>query len=379
LSTDGVFSLEGIVPGRTARPTSVAELATVMADERGTIVPIGSGTQMNFGNPLRAADCVVDLSGLSRITTYNPAELTIHVEAGATLGQIQSALAPNKQALPLDPWNGPSATIGGIAATNAQGPLRAIGGIRDWIIGMKVVHVNGRVSKTGGRVVKNVTGYDLAKLYTGSLGTLAVIAEISFKLRAQFPKTATAIAVFGTLPEALAVLTQIRMSPLQPIACELAGRSDDDRHVLGLRFGEHPQAVAWQIANLPAAPWKVFEGESESAAHEDLRTRYAALGPVVVRVIGLPTQVGSMIEEFRPLSWIAHASSGIVLMAFANADSVGLIRKRFPAVLEKAPLEVRRRVATFGVTGTEKRLIQQMKQTLDPGGRLNPGRHLDGE
>jgi hypothetical protein len=89
-------------------------------------------------------------------------------------------------------------------------------------------HVDGRVSKTGGRVVENVTGYDLAKLYTGSLGTLAVIAEISFKLKAQFPKTSTAIAEFPNLQEALAVLGGIRKSPLQPIACELAGRSDDE-------------------------------------------------------------------------------------------------------------------------------------------------------
>jgi len=374
-----VTRIDGISPVRTVRPSSVAELATVIADEKGAIVPRGSGTQMSFGNPLRAADCVVDLSGLSRITTYNPAELTIHVEAGATLEQIQNALSPNRQVLPLDPWNGTSATIGGIASTNAQGPLRAIGGIRDWIIGMKVVHVDGRISKTGGRVVKNVTGYDLAKLYTGSLGTLAVIAEISFKLRAQFPKTATAVANFETLHQALAVLSQIRKSALQPIACELAGQSSDHGHSIVLRFGEHPEAVAWQIANLPAAAWKVFEAEAETATLENLRKRYTELGPVVVRAIGLPTDVGPMIEEFRPLAWIAHASSGIVLMAFENAESVGFVRKRFPAILEKAPLEVRRNVATFGVTGTEKRLIQQMKQTLDPAGRLNPGRHVDGE
>jgi hypothetical protein len=123
----------------------------------------------------------------------------------------------------------------------------------------------------------------------------------------------------------------------------------------------------------------VFEGEAEFSVTDDLRKHYAELGPIVVRAIGLPTDVGPMIEEFRPQSWIAHASSGIVLMAFDNADRIGLVRKRFPAILEKAPLEVRRSTATFGVTGTEKRLIQQMKQTLDPGGRLNPGRHIDGE
>jgi glycolate oxidase FAD binding subunit len=333
---------------------------------------------MEFGNPLRAADCVVDLSRLSRITTYNPAELTIHVEAGATLGQIQSALAPNKQALPLDPWNGPSATIGGIAATNAQGPMRAIGGIRDWIIGMKVIHVDGRVSKTGGRVVKNVTGYDLAKLYTGSLGSLTVIAEISFKLKAQFPRTSTSVAEFDNLASALAVLGKIRNSPLQPIACELVGGAAAP-HAIWIRFGEHPAAVAWQIAQLPAADWKVIDGDLESAAWERLRLQYAKLGPMVVRVVGLPSETGTIIEQFHPASWFAHAASGIVLMAFENADGVARIRERFPAVIERAPLDVRRRVPTFGLKGTEKRLVQEMKQKFDPGGRLNPGRHIDGE
>ena len=115
-----------------------------------------------------------------------------------TLGQLEHALLENNQFLPIDPWNGPGATIGGIVAADAQGPFRATGTIRDWIIGMKVVHADGQVSKTGGRVVKNVTGYDLARLYVGSLGTLAIIVEISLKLRAKFPKTATAIAGCGT-------------------------------------------------------------------------------------------------------------------------------------------------------------------------------------
>ena len=370
--------IDGISVGRNVRPETVAELASAIADETGAMVPMGSGTQMEFGNPLRAADCVLDLSGLSRITTYNPAELTIHVEAGATLGQIQSALAPNKQALPLDPWNGPSATIGGIAAANAQGPMRAIGGIRDWIIGMTVVHVDGRVSKTGGRVVKNVTGYDLAKLYTGSLGSLTVIAEISFKLKAQFPKTSTAIAEFQNFQDALAVLGGIRKSPLQPIACELVGGSGQ-ANAIWIRFGEHPAAVAWQNAQLPSADWSVIEGDLESAAWERLRLQHAKLGPVVIRVVGLPSETGTMIEQFHPVSWIAHAASGIALMAFDNADRVPHIREHYPAVIERAPLEMRRSVATFGVRGTEKRLIQEMKQKFDPEARLNPGRHIDGE
>jgi glycolate oxidase FAD binding subunit len=332
---------------------------------------------LEFGNPLRGADCAVSLARLNRITTYNPAELTIHVQAGVTLGQLQNALAENNQTLPLDPWNGDAATIGGIAAANAQGPLRATGTIRDWIIGMTVIHIDGRRSRTGGRVVKNVTGYDLAKLYTGSLGSLAVIAEISFKLRPAFARTATAIAEFETLAEAESVLAVLRKSGLQPIACELGGKP---RNMLGVRFGEHPQAVDSQIRQLPGASWRIFEGDRERAAFNDLREQfYGAMGPIVLRVVGKPTEVRSIIETYRPASWLAHAMNGIVLMSFDDSKMISVVRQKFPAVIERAPREIRRSIGTFGVSGSVKRLMMDMKRSFDPEGRLNPGRHIDGE
>jgi glycolate oxidase FAD binding subunit len=370
-----MLTVDGVTPGRISFPESIEDLSQVIAAEKGTVVPMGAGTQLEFGNPLQGADCVVSLSKLNRITTYNPAELTIHVEAGVTLAAIQAALAENKQALPLDPWNGPTATIGGITATNAQGPLRGTGSIRDWIIGMTVIHADGKSSKTGGRVVKNVTGYDLAKLYTGSLGSLVVVAEISFKLRPRFERTATAIAEFSSLAEAAAVLTAIRKSPSQPIACELVG----PQHALWVRFGEHPRAVDAQIAQLPPASWKVVEGAEEDAAWEKLRGVYTAMGPIVLRVVGRPTDISGILDSYKPASWIAHALNGIVLMAVNDGATVEIVRKSYPSVVERAPLEVRRCVPTFGVKGTAKRLMLDMKRTFDPERRLNPGRHIDGE
>jgi len=371
-----MVTVDGISPGKIVSPESLGELSELIAAEKGSIVPLGSGTQLEFGNPLQGADCAVSLTRLNRITTYNPAELTIHVEAGVTLDQIQQALAANNQTLPLDPWNGGSATIGGIAAANAQGPLRATGTIRDWIIGMTVVHVDGHRSRTGGRVVKNVTGYDLAKLYTGSLGSLAVIAEISFKLRPRFEKTATAIAEFTTIEDALAVLASVRKSALhQPIACELVG----PKHAVWVRFGEHPRAVESQITNLPAANWKIVEGAEETAAWEKLRATWAAMGPIVVRAIGKPTDVQGIIDAYAPSSWIAHAMNGIVLMALGDMQSAEAVRKKFPAIVEKAPREIRRRLGVFGVSEPAKRLMLEMKRTFDPERRLNPGRHIDGE
>jgi FAD/FMN-containing dehydrogenase len=223
--------------------------------------------------------------------------------------------------------------------------------------------------------VKNVTGYDLAKLYTGSIGTLAIIAEISFKVRPQFGKTATAIAEFDRLTDALGAVAAIRKGALQPISCELAG----PRHAVWVRFGEHPSAVDWQIAQLPSAKWRIVEGVEESHLWTGFRAGFESLGPVVLRVAGQPTDLESTIETYRPSSWIAHALNGIVLMGFSEEAPVSQIRERFPVIIERAAPDVRKTHGVFGVRGVEKRLMQDMKRAYDPQGRLNPGRHIDGE
>lgn len=370
------MTIDGLSPSRLARPETIEDLSSLFADVKQSVVPVGAGTQLSYGNPLRDAGCVADLSRLSRITEYVPADLTIHVEAGVTLGQLHHTLLEHKQFLPLDPWNGPDATIGGIAAANSQGPFRAAGTIRDWIIGMKVVEPSGKISKSGGRVVKNVTGYDLHKLYTGSLGTLAVIAEISLKLRATFERTATAIGRFPDSAGAAACLRWVRTSVLQPVACEWVGPGN----TVGLRFGDNARAVDWQLKNLPpGADWVVREGDAEAAVWDDLRASYNRFGPIVLRVIGLPSQVHEIIEEYRPAEWIAHALNGIVLMRLDLPADVLRVRQKYRAVIEKAPLDVRREVATFGLTSAEYELMKKMKAAFDPEGRLNPGRHVDGE
>jgi len=370
------LTIDGISPSKTLRPESIDQLAGILSTEKGAIVPLGARTQTHFGNLLRQADCAVDLSSLSRITEYVPADLTVHVEAGVTLEQLEHTLLENNQFLPLDPWNGPAATIGGIAAANAQGPFRAAGTIRDWIIGMKVVEIDGRISKAGGRVVKNVTGYDLHKLYTGSLGTLAIIAEISLKLRAKFAKTATAITRFADLHSAADAVAALRKSVLQPVAFEWIGPENE----VWLRFGEDPRAVDWQLRNLPqVGDWKLLESGDETTAWERLRSTYNTFGPVVVRVVGLPTQVREIIEVYRPAAWIAHASNGIVLMQIASPEDILRIRQKYRVVIETAPSNVRREIPTFGLNDAEYDLMKRMKDAYDPEGRLNPGRHVDGE
>jgi FAD/FMN-containing dehydrogenase len=177
------------------------------------------------------------------------------------------------------------------------------------------------------------------------------------------------------MAEAVTVMSALRKGALQPIACEFVG----PKLALWLRFGEHPRAVEMQLAQLPSASWKVHEGMEEAAAWERLRGAYAAMGPIVLRVVGKPTDVPGIIDSYAPAAWIGHAMNGIVLMALADMQTADAVRKKFPAVVERAPREIRRRLGTFGVEGPAKRLMLEMKRTYDPERRLNPGRHIDGE
>jgi glycolate oxidase FAD binding subunit len=265
--------------------------------------------------------------------------------------------------------------MGGIASTNAQGPYRAMGSIRDWIIGITVVDIAGRLSKSGGRVVKNVTGYDLAKLYTGSLGSLAIIVEISLKLRAAFGKTATAITRCGDIDTASDMWSRIRQSPLQPVAAEWVG----PEHAAWLRFGDNARAVDWQLKNLPTADWQILEGPEEVNAWDELAFRYKDMGPGMLKVLTKPSQIGKVIQEHNPEAWMAHAMNGIVLMAAGNVEQIREVRQHYSVVIERAPLEWRRQMQTFQLQGTEYDLMLKMKNAFDPEGRLNPGRHVDGE
>ncbi len=367
--------VDSVQVGRVERPENVDDLAEIMRGETGTIAPVGAGTQLNFGNPLQPIDCAIDTRCLSRVTEYVPEDLTVHVESGVTLGQLHAALEEHGQILPLDPWNGPDATIGGIAATNAQGSLRTVGSIRDWIIGMQVVDVEGRRSRTGGRVVKNVSGYDLAKLYTGSLGSLALISEISFKLRARYETTLTARLRVGGRAHALQVLAAIRTGPCDPISLIWLGPAD----TVFIRFGEHPDAVEWQFENLPAGDWERFGPDAEPDLWREVGQCYRELGDIVVRVVALPSRIGDVVERFKPASWMAHAATGVLLLGLRDPEEIPKIREQLPTVIERAPIDVRRRVSTFGVGGREYELMKQIKHSFDPERRLNPGRHVDGE
>ncbi len=240
--TLAAHAVDGVVPSAVAAPDSVATLSVVMkmASEQGyTVIPRGGGTRMRIGHPPSRADIVMSLARLNRIVSHEPADQTAMVEAGITMAGLQAGLGERDQYLPLDPPGGSAGTLGGALATNASGVLRtSFGTVRDMVIGLRVVQADGTIVKSGGQVVKNVAGYDLNKMYIGSLGTLGVLAEVNLKLQ---PLPAAARMIIGSMPDlstAAECAFRVLDSDIMPSFLELA--NPVARDLLAREHGEHP-------------------------------------------------------------------------------------------------------------------------------------------
>jgi glycolate oxidase FAD binding subunit len=216
----GDYALDGIEPRAALRPgdrKATSEIMRWASSQRHSVFPRGGGTQLVLGNVPEEVGLVLDLSRQSQMLGYQPADLTATVQAGITLEQLQRELAVGGKFLPLEAPLAQTSTIGGILAANASGPLRySYRQPRDWLIGISVVGADGTETKAGGKVVKNVTGYDLNKLYTGSLGTLGVIVEATFKLSPYPTGHGAMVARFSGLSEAIAASGKLLRQPFGP-------------------------------------------------------------------------------------------------------------------------------------------------------------------
>ncbi len=201
------YAIDGISPMGVVVPEDRVQVGEVMrwaAENQVTVFPRGGGTKMALGNPPDRIGLVLDLSRLDRVIDYQPGDMTATVEAGIRLAALQSELGAARQFVPLESPSPDRATVGGILATAWAGPMaHAYGPPRDWLIGIGVVGADGVATKAGGRVVKNVTGYDLNRLYTGSLGTLGIVVEASFKVSPLQPEELVVLAPFDSMEEAV--------------------------------------------------------------------------------------------------------------------------------------------------------------------------------
>ena len=252
----------------TLSPSNLDECSAALATKH-RIAFIGGGTQLDLGNPPNAIDAEVRTDRMNRIIDYSPSDMVLTAEAGVTIASINAAAREHRQMLALDPPQPERATIGGVVATGAFGPRRArYGTVRDLIIGVTLVRADGVVARGGGKVVKNVAGFDLPKIACGSLGTLGMIAETTFRLHPLPEKSATAV-FRGLNPErVLAKTRKIREMQLEP-ASVVALRTASGTYDLGIRFEGFSKGVDQQMQRLDA----VDESFDHDAARTGGRTR----------------------------------------------------------------------------------------------------------
>ena len=254
------YSIDGIGPMVAVAPESIDEVSQVlMAAHRDGlgVGPRGGGTRLGLGNPPERYDVALDLTHLDRIVTHSPADLTATVEAGITLEDLRRSLEAHGQFLAMDAPRPDLATIGGTLAAGPIGPLKwQFGSPRDLVVGMKVVQAGGEVTKSGGQVVKNVSGYDMARLHIGGLGTLGVIVEVSFKLTPLPQRQATLLAAFTDTRRSLAAGVEIANSGVLPLAMVTLDAEANSRcgftdatheSFLAVRLGGRPRTLERQL------------------------------------------------------------------------------------------------------------------------------------
>lgn len=399
----------GQMPLLAVAPGSLEEMAQTvarLAAEPVAIVPWGGGTQQTWGRPPSRPFVVVETHRLNRILDYTPDDLTISVEAGMTLGALSAALAANGQMLPLDCPLPAQATIGGLLATAMDGPRRlGYGSARDLLIGIRVVEATGRVSKAGGMVVKNVSGFDMMKLYLGSFGTLAIIASANFKLIPQ-PRAAASILCRAATPAPLwKLVNAIAASQLVPVAVE---------YLEGLELAGAPCAVAVRSEGLAAAVERhvrdvtafaqqagVSAEPLRDAAHEQIwnaindvpQTATLAADELVVRVTCLPADLSNALAAARaaaqranlPMQVTARALNGVAyLRVRGSAEALrewhaALLKAAPQTMLLAAPLALIAELPAFGTHIANLDLMRRIKQEFDPVDLLNPGRFVVGQ
>ncbi len=391
-------------------PESEAELTEVMQlahAERWTVSPMGNGTQAGAGNVPGTIDLVVTTHRLNRILEYSPADLVVTVQPGMLWRDFQAALAAEGQMLPVDPVCSPMATVGGIVAIAASGPLRALyGTLRDMTIGLRVVYPDGRVVKTGGKVVKNVAGYDMTKLFVGSYGTLGVFSEITFKLR-PLPAHRELCLLSGGQDAIERLATRLIHSSLVPSRAEaLAGpytsQPNPGPWTLAVECGENEAACAYQTRRL--SEWAKELGIATAVLRGDEVVQFwqayqeaLAERAVAIRFTAPPTAIHQLGEDLRQhcvergtTAYLSIGSTTGVGRLFLDGGSladqcalVAYLRERVEpnrgsAVLEQAPLALRKAVDSFGSTRPDLRLMRGIKAAIDPLGILNPGRFVGG-
>jgi glycolate oxidase FAD binding subunit len=376
----------GVVPREVVRPTSVAEVAEVMkaaAADGLTVVPVGGRSKVSWAAPPTSCDLVLDTTGLDRVVEHVAGDLTVVTEAGVLLADLQEHVGRAGQMLGLDPPE-VGATLGGIVSANASGPRRLrYGTVRDLLIGTTVVLADGTVAAAGGKVVKNVAGYDLGKLYTGAHGTLGVVVSTTWRLH---PVPPARRVVTVDLPEASAagpLAIRLARSTLTPSAVELLGTAGGSARLVVVF-----ESIAESVEHQARAAVSLLDGGTTSeSVPDDLGRRPGGAGDVLLRLAHVPAALSHVLAALPAGAAVAASAATGVCYAAVPADAAadllpGLRTAIAPhdgnAVVLRAPESVRDRLDHWGPVGDALDLMRRVKDQFDPGRRMSPGRFVGG-
>lgn len=391
--------VDGVAVGAAVAPQSAEEIASILADASHlvqSVIPVGGGTSLGLGNPPRSADLALSTRALSQVIDYEPTDLVLSVGAGATFGDIQAVLAEHGQRLPLDPAGGDDATIGGLIATARWGPLRhSAGTLRDLLIGISVAHPSGTVTKAGGMVVKNVSGYDMPRLYHGSLGTLGVITSANFKVLPRPRAEATVLAEYESASAAFAAAAVLRDSG-DPTAAVDVGY-DGERWRLATRIEGREktvQAIAARASVLvgdaqvleqeaSAAWWKHYVATLDPATAPDAVTLRLGIRPRATRALveGLLPVLATLEASVTALSASPGVGSVLVQLdlgsgggkRLADVQRVALELAESATILA-APPSWKQGIDVWGAAPAGLDVMVAIREQFDPKRTLNPGR-----
>ncbi len=412
------YSVGGVAPRIVLFPGSVEEVAEIMkaaSRDSLSVVPMGSNTKRGLGDALERADAALSVKRLNRILEHESADLVATAECGITLSAFQEGLGGKNQFLPVDPPHAAKgATLGGIIASNDSGPERLrYGTTRELLIGMKVVKADGSVFSGGAKVVKNVAGYDLPKLFVGSLGTLGILVEATFRLYPVPEYSRTCIAGFGSLEDSQAAVHALLNSDLVMTSLEhitpalaeaVAARTGmfvkRGRYHLAVRIANVEKAVRDQsdlvngILGRHGAEAYVVEGGDEDSFWSEIRDlpggdagegRAVCKAGVVISEVPSVFKVLEMIADGGVTAFAsARAGNGIVMItlegdnhALVSAiDSLRMVAESGGGtlVINDAPPDVKTAAGVWGDLGSGYALMKKIKSGFDPLNILNPGR-----
>ena len=410
------YTVDGILPTVVVVPGNISEMQDVLrvaSEMNVSVIPAGSGSKLSIGNVVREVGIVVSTNRLNKVIEYEPADLTVTVESGIRMLDLQKELAVHRQYFPLNPPYADRCTIGGIVATNSSGPLRLRHGTaRNLVLGLHVMLANGTVVKSGGKVVKNVAGYDLNKLYIGSYGTLGIITEVSLKLCPLPSHESILAAQYDTIEKAIHAGLSIVSSQVLPsyviLKTKVAVNGLSEQYpTLMVGFGGEAETVSWQIGTTQsqmeqngAKSVHVIEGESQDRMRHEMQEYSAAdevYNRIIVRVNLKRTDMSKFAEAAHELAsdMMFYLGNGVVYLRlpvthgddFARDDfksTAGIITKLRQQVLgmkgnltiESAPPALKQHLDIWGPIGNTLDLMKQIKAKFDSKGILNAGRFV---